>query len=265
MLSCHALHVKHGHRAILADINFELAAGQFIAILGENGAGKSTLLQALTQDIDYQGTVSFAGQDLAACNPAQLATRRAVMLQHSRPNFAFSAKALIAMGRYPITESEREREANVNEVIALLDLTALAERDITALSGGELQRVQFARCFAQLNGQRRDSSGKLMLLDEPTAALDLHHQHKVLGLAKQFARQGNVVVAVLHDLNLASLYADQVLLLADGRLQQHGAPSDVLCQQVLKPIYHTEMHINPHPVYHIPMIFSEPLKGVRHA
>ncbi|CAH9050397.1 Hemin import ATP-binding protein HmuV [Pseudoalteromonas holothuriae] len=265
MLSCQQLSIQRGQKCILQAVNFTLNSGEFVVLLGENGAGKSTLLSAICGDIPFSGNICFANKAIAAHNEQALATKRAVLLQNNRVNFAFSAAQLIAMGRYPYHESENEQAAVVNTLIAQLNLAKLAPRDITELSGGEFQRVQFARCLAQLNAHKSTTKGKLMLLDEPTSALDMHHQHLTLSKAKAFAQQGNTVVAVLHDLNLTSLYADRVLLLNQGRLCHDGKPQEVLQHSVLQPIYKTDMQITTHPNYQIPMIFSEPERGVTHA
>ncbi|TMP27340.1 heme ABC transporter ATP-binding protein [Pseudoalteromonas rubra] len=265
MLECHNLTVFRAGKQVLNKVSLTLEAGQFIVLLGENGAGKSTLLSAICDDIPYSGQILWHGHALDTLDPLTLATQRAVLLQHNRVNFAFNTAELIAMGRYPYQESSAEQAVVVDKLITLLALEKLARREVTQLSGGEFQRAQFARCLAQLNAHDPDTQNKLMLLDEPTSALDLHHQHRVLSAAQRFARQGNTVVAVLHDLNLASLYADRILLLDQGQIRSDGPPQDVLRRDVLQPIYQTGMQINLHPGYNIPMIFSEPLTGAPHA
>ncbi|MCO7186996.1 MULTISPECIES: heme ABC transporter ATP-binding protein [unclassified Pseudoalteromonas] len=265
MLECRNLSVARSGKPVLKELSFELHTDQFIVLLGENGAGKSTLLSAICDDIPYSGQILWHGHTLGTLDPLTLATQRAVLLQHNRVNFAFCTAELIAMGRYPYQESTAEQAAVVDKLITQLALEKLANREITQLSGGEFQRAQFARCLAQLNAHDPKTRNKLMLLDEPTSALDLHHQHRVLSAAQRFARQGNTVIAVLHDLNLASLYADRILLLDNGQIRSDGPPQDVLRHEVLQPIYQTGMQINLHPGYNIPMIFSEPLTGAPNA
>ncbi|MCG7560480.1 MULTISPECIES: heme ABC transporter ATP-binding protein [unclassified Pseudoalteromonas] len=265
MLECRNLTVTRAGKLVLTDLSLTLEAGQFIVLLGENGAGKSTLLSAICDDIPYQGAILWHGEPLNKHDAFTLATERAVLLQHNRVNFAFNTTELIAMGRYPYQESTAEQARVVDELIKQLALEELAGRDVTQLSGGEFQRAQFARCLAQLNAHDPATRNKLMLLDEPTSALDLHHQHRVLSTAQRFAQQGNTVIAVLHDLNLASLYADRILLLDQGQIRSDGTPQDVLRLDVLQPIYQTGMQINLHPGYNIPMIFSEPLTGAPNA
>ncbi|GMM83362.1 heme ABC transporter ATP-binding protein [Pseudoalteromonas sp. MTN2-4] len=265
MLECHNLNITRGNKHIIKNLSFNAKQGEFIVLLGENGAGKSTLLSAICDDLSFSGQVTLYNQLLSDFDPNTLAKQRAMLLQNNRVNFAFSAAELIAMGRYPYQESTKEQADTVIQIIEMLSLAHLANRDVTVLSGGEFQRVQFARCLAQLNAHKTDTKGKLMLLDEPTSALDLHHQHCTLGKAKAFAKQGNTVIAVLHDLNLASLYADRVLLLHDGYIHQDGSPQHVLKTDILQPIYRAGMQINQHPSFSIPMIFSEPLTGAQNA
>ncbi|WP_440056889.1 heme ABC transporter ATP-binding protein (plasmid) [Pseudoalteromonas sp. T1lg65] len=265
MLSCENLSISRGERRILQNINFRVEQGEFVVLLGENGAGKSTLLSAICGDIPFSGEIKLDNQSIQHIDEQILATKRAVLLQNNRINFAFSAAELIAMGRYPYHQPIATQALVVDELIIQLNLQKLARRDVTALSGGEFQRVQFARCLAQLDAHKPSTQGKLMLLDEPTSALDMHHQHLTLSKAKAFAQQGNAVIAVLHDLNLTSLYADRVLLLNQGQLSHSGSAKEVLQPSVLQPIYKTTMQITTHPTYQIPMIFSEPQRGVTHA
>jgi iron complex transport system ATP-binding protein len=265
MLKCENLSIQRGSKAILSHIHFSAHQGELVVLLGENGAGKSTLLSAICGDIPFTGSIKLNDQPMQSLDEQTLATKRAVLLQNNRVNFSFSTNELIAMGRYPYHEPIAEQSRVVEQLITQLNLEKLAHRDVTALSGGEFQRIQFARCLAQLDAHKPDTQGKLMLLDEPTSALDMHHQHLTLSKAKAFAQQGNTVIAVLHDLNLTSLYADRVLLLSQGELSHDGSPQAVLQPSVLQPIYRTTMQITTHPTYQIPMIFSEPQRGVTHA
>ena len=258
MIKCQQLRLLRGQREIIGDLDLDLAPGQVVAILGENGAGKSTLLNAIAGELSYQGTLTFKHKEIAKWPLPELARQRAVLSQSAQVNFGFNVAELVALGRYPFSETRQQQAHKVGQILDALELDGLAARQITQLSGGEQQRAQFARCLAQLDGLNPKTQDTLMLLDEPTSALDLHHQHSLLGLARQFAQQGNLVIAVLHDLNLASLYADTLLLLHQGRLVKRGSPAQVLNQQTLTPVYRTGMQINLHPGYQVPMIFSEP-------
>lgn len=262
MLECHRLNVRRGGLDVLHDLHLELEAGRLVAVLGENGAGKSTLLAAMAGELGYRGTLRLDGREISHWPAEDLARKRAVLSQSAPLSFGFNVAELVALGRYPFTESRQQQYHSVAQVLEALDLQAMARRDVTRLSGGEQQRVQFGRCLAQVDGIEDDiepeSRRRLMLLDEPTASLDLRHQHKLLSLTRAFARRGNLAIVVLHDLNLASLYADTVLLLHQGRLVKQGTPLEVLCQETLDPVYRTEMRISLHPGRRVPMIFSEP-------
>lgn len=262
VLSLQQVSVKRGQRCVLAGCNFDFKTGQFIAILGENGAGKSTLLQAIAGDLTYHGTMTYRGRELRQWSARELATERAVMEQQAYATAGLTVAELVALGRYARGEWHGESVAACKQAIApwleTFKLTALAQRELTELSGGELQRTHMARCLAQLDDGNQSATAKLLLLDEPTAALDVYHQHLSLQQAQAFARNGHLVIAIMHDLNLASVYADQVLLLQHGEPCACGRPTDVLQPQRLHELYNQPMHVSQHPQLGVPMIFSEP-------
>lgn len=212
--------VRRGGRAVLDEVSLEIDEGTLLAIVGPNGAGKSTLLGVLAGDIEAEGTALLHDRAVSAWPAAELARERAVLLQKNAVSFAFTVDDVVAMGRAPWpAEPERDREA-VDHAVARADIAHLRGRSAQALSGGEQARVALARVFAQQT--------PVILLDEPTAALDLRHQEDVLAHAADDARQGRTVVVVLHDLSLAAAYADRVALLDGGSLVAHGAPEQVL-------------------------------------
>lgn len=223
---------SHGAGPVLVRLQARLAPGRITAVLGPNGAGKSTLMAALSGLLAPQaGSLCLDGQRLAEFRPEQLAQRLACLPQDTQVAFAFSAREVVEMGRYPHRQRPSAQEAKIVE--ACMDLTGvrwLAERELSSLSGGERARVQLARVLAQIWEPPADGGGRWLLLDEPTAALDLQHQHQVMGLLRRQARQqGLGVVVVLHDLNLALRYADDGLLLAGGGAAgRHGTIGEVL-------------------------------------
>lgn len=258
MLEFSNLRVKRGNKPIIKDVTGSIGNGKFVALLGENGAGKSTLLHALAGNLPSIGEIKLSGKALSHWDEQSLATKRAVLTQQTQLNFAFGVPELIAMGRYPLSETWQMCQHKVGHYIQLLDLSSLAGRTTDRLSGGELQRVHMARCLAQLDAFSADCQGKLILLDEPTSALDVKHQHRLLQLVKSFVEQGNSAIVAIHDLNLASLYADEVILLSRGQIIQQGVTNEVLNQQALEQVYQSPMHVSAHPFLNIPMIFSEP-------
>lgn len=233
-LACIDAGFQAGGKNLLSGVTARLLPGRFCAILGPNGAGKSTLLSLLSgQRRPAQGQVQLDGRPIDSHAAAELALRRAVMPQESSVAFDFNAREIVTLGRLPHRATP---EANESEIVpnamALTGVSALGPRILNTLSGGEKARVHLARALAQLWNPRPDAASRWLLLDEPTAALDVAHQHSAMALVRRWASQGVGVVAVLHDLNLALRYADEVIVLGQGRLMAHG-PSAQLLQPVL--------------------------------
>ena len=216
VIECRNLGVGVAKGPRLATVNARLQAGRFTAILGPNGAGKSTLMSMLVGERAAQsGEVLLDGIALARHSPPQLACRRAVMPQDCAVAFDFTTQEVVELGRYPHRHQAQDDEAQiVQDAMALTGVDHLAQRSINTLSGGERARTHLARALAQIWQAREGDSARWLLLDEPTAALDLAHQHHAMRLLRQWAaEQGVGVVAVIHDLNLALRYADDVLVL----------------------------------------------------
>ncbi|MEC5341170.1 heme ABC transporter ATP-binding protein [Brenneria populi] len=245
---------QSGGRYLTQDISLEVRGGEIVAIIGPNGAGKSTLLRLLTGYLTpSRGECLLAGKPLAQWTPTALAKTRAVMRQHSGVAFAFSVQDVVAMGRAPYGR-ERQNDDIIRLVMAQTGCSDLALRDYRRLSGGEQQRVQLARVLAQL-WHPLPTPGWLFL-DEPTSALDLYHQQHLLRLLKQLTRrQPLAVCCVLHDLNLAALYADRILLLHEGRLVAQGVPEQVLREEILTRWYQADLSVAPHPEYPLPQVY----------
>lgn len=237
MIEARDIVVERKGRPILGGVHFRAAAGRLTAILGANGAGKSTLLRVLGGDLrPDSGSVRFERHPLGEWLPADLARRRAVVPQASALNFPFTVMEVILQGRAP---HRADGEQTVDDAAAFaaleaVDLVRHAGRDYTTLSGGERQRVHLARALAQVGGEGR---GRCLLLDEPTASLDLRHQHDVLRVLRKFAAGGGCVVIVLHDLNLAARYADKVVLMHYGRVLGAGDPGAVMTSDWLGIAY----------------------------
>lgn len=228
---------------ILADVSLTLAFGEVHALVGPNGAGKSTLLGVLAGDRQPDhGRVLIDGQPVTALSARALARRRSVLMQHNPVTFAFTARQVVEMGRAPWlrTPAADEDAAAVEEALAAADVAHLAGRPISALSGGERARVALARVLAQRT--------RVLLLDEPTAALDLRHQEDVLGIARAQAAAGSCVAVVLHDLDAALAYSDRVTLLDHGRIVASGAPIDVLTPDRIAAVYGQPVDVFPNPV-----------------
>lgn len=231
-----------GTRRVLDDIDLDITAGEVLALVGPNGAGKSTLLAVLAGELEPgQGSVELDGRPLTHWTPVDMARRRAVLPQSHTVGFPFTAAEVITMGRAPWQRTDRaDRDRTViAAAMAATDCTHLAGRAFPSLSGGERARVALARVLAQ------DTA--TLLLDEPTAALDLGHQEAVLTLAAERAADGAAVVVVLHDLASAAAYADRVAVLDNGRLAATGRPRDVLTEELLSRVYRYPVEVLDHP------------------
>ncbi|WP_245720384.1 heme ABC transporter ATP-binding protein [Nocardia uniformis] len=234
---------RGGGRRVLDGIDFEVRAGQIVALVGPNGAGKSTLLAALTGELDLvSGTVELDDEPLTAWTHLDMARRRAVLPQSHAVGFPFTAREVVAMGRAPWVRTDRQLrdDDHIAAAMAATDVTHLAARPFPALSGGERARVALARVLAQ--------DTPTLLLDEPTAALDLGHQEQILALARDRAGKGAAVVVVLHDLGIAAAYADRVAVLDAGRIAADGPPRAVLTTELLSRVYRHPVEVLDHPV-----------------
>lgn len=241
--------VRHGTRWVLRGVDLAVHAGELVALVGPNGAGKSTLLGLLAGDRPAdEGAVHLHGRALTAWSPVELARLRAVLPQQSTLSFPFTVGDVVRMGRAPWigTAAAASDDAAVTQALQQTDTAVFAERRFPSLSGGERARAALARVLAQQAG--------LLLLDEPTAALDLRHQELVMRMARQRARAGYAVVVVLHDLGLAGAHADRVVLLAGGLLHASGTPAQVLTPAVLETAYGVEVEVLTHPRTGHPMV-----------
>lgn len=234
--------LERGGRRLLDDVSLELRAGEVLALLGPNGAGKSTLLGVLSGDTAPDGgSVEFRGRPIGDWPLNELARRRSVLLQDNPIMFPFTVHQVVEMGRAPWRRTPFEDEDNeaIAEAIAAADIGHLGNRRVPSLSGGERARVGFARVVAGRTG--------VLMLDEPTAALDLGHQETLLELTRARAEAGDAVLVVLHDLNLAAAYADRIALLRDGRVFACDSPERVLTAETVSEVYRTPVEVIAHP------------------
>jgi len=247
MLTAHHLDVARRHNVILRDLSLSIEPGRVTALLGRNGAGKSTLLKTFAGELTgsvapngvrVTGDITLNGEPLARIDAPRLARLRAVLPQAAQPAFPFSVDEIVLLGRYPHVRRGGARHVIAHrdrdiawQALERADADALVGRDVTTLSGGELARVQFARVLAQLwpDDDAMEAGPRYLLLDEPTAALDLAHQHRLLDTVRAVAREWQLgVLAIVHDPNLAARHADSIALLAHGTIVTHGAPRDVM-------------------------------------
>jgi iron complex transport system ATP-binding protein len=236
MLSAENISCYAGNRAIVDQCSLHIRPGTFTAIVGPNGAGKTSLLKILAhENTRYRGCVKLNGVDVSGMKHRKLSQLRAVLPQHTTVNFPFTIEQIIQIGRYPHLSTTEENSRIVQEVVYRTGLNAFQGRNYHTLSGGEKQRVQMARVMAQVWDE--SSFPKYLLLDEPTSSLDLSQQHSLLSLAKEFCKRNIGVVAILHDLNLAAQYADEVLFMKQGKTTAQGLTQEIMTAQNIEKTF----------------------------
>ena len=234
VLQAESVTVSVGPMKLLDHVDLAVEAGAVHAIVGPNGAGKSTLLRALTGELEpNSGEVKLDEQPLSAWTPEALARRRACLPQTSTLSFPFTIREVVSIGRQPHRELQATAHAKADEALESVGLLERAEEGYLHLSGGEKQRVHLARVLAQLNHPEEG----LLLLDEPTASLDLTYQQLVFSIAGAWAKAGAAVLIVLHDLNQAMHHAHTVTLLHEGRCVASGPPDQVLTSEQITDVY----------------------------
>jgi iron complex transport system ATP-binding protein len=259
-----------GAKPLISEISVSFAPGKLHVIIGPNGAGKSTLIKVLARLLRPQtGTIEYDGKDVKHASEADLAKRRAVLSQAMDVAFPLTVREVVMMGRYPHFGGRPgpTDEAIVEEVMALFDVTDFTDRNYQTLSGGEQQRVNFARVLAQLwhdgaaapagNGSLPGEMCRYLFLDEPLTFLDIRHQIDFMKKVRAFADAPDVlVVGVVHDLNLAARFADQVVLLNHGRVVATGTPGEVLTLDRIRDVFVVEPSFVPTEHSHIHLIFN---------
>lgn len=239
-LEAEGLVVCHGRTRALDDLSFGLAKGELVGLLGPNGSGKSTLLRVLlgAQGFDC-GTVRLDGRPLASMSTRERA-RALTIVAHSRvPDFALRVRDVVELGRIPheglFGASNRADETAVELALDETDTLCLSDRPLGTLSSGELQRVHLARAFAQ--------GASILLLDEPTANLDPHHQLAAMQLLRGFVDRGGAALVVLHDLTLAGRSCDRLIILEAGRLRVDAPPSEALAEEFLADVFRVRSRV----------------------
>src|SRR5436190_2685037 len=242
-----------GAKQLIADISVSFSPGQLNLIIGPNGAGKSTLIKVLARLLRPDaGQVAYEGADINDASEAELAKRRAVLSQAVEVAFPLTVREVVMMGRYPHSAARPAPadEQTVDEVMDYFDVTEFSQRGYQTLSGGERQRVNFARVLAQLwrtGGTREGCSDELYLfLDEPLTFLDIRHQIDFMKKVQSFTKRPEVVtVGVVHDLNLAARFADQIVLMDHGRIVRAGQPGAVLTDDSIRSVFAVEPKFVP--------------------
>lgn len=253
MLVAKDISVLRGEKALLSSVSMSLHQGQLLMVLGPNGAGKSTLLSCLSGAIDHQsGDILLDSLPLESLSLENLAKKRAVLTQQVTMAFNFTVDQVVTLGLAPWSLSNRRADELVCRTLNDVGLYQMQARDYNSLSGGEQQRVQLARVLVQLLAGNEDLSGCYLLLDEPISALDLEQQQRVLRLLKELTLRGLAILCVIHDINLAALYGDSLLLLNKGRVAFQGSPAELTAQSYIESTYQADLIRIHHPQKAVP-------------
>jgi iron complex transport system ATP-binding protein len=250
MIELDNVSLGYDHRAILHDVNMNAKPGQILGLVGPNGSGKSTLIKGIARIIDlFSGRIVIDGRDIEAIRLDELARLVATVPQSPALPAAFTAFEVVLMGRTPhlgLLRYEGGKDLAIAwRAMAATHTQSFAERRVSELSGGERQRLIIARALTQ--------QPKAMLLDEPTANLDINHQVEILNLVRSLCREQSLTVIIaLHDLNLAAQYCDWMAMLNGGRIYAEGTPADILTVQNIKEVYGAEVCVYPHPINRLP-------------
>jgi|AntAceMinimDraft_1070359.scaffolds.fasta_scaffold17481_2 iron complex transport system ATP-binding protein len=251
MISVVKLSFGYHDKNILNELNLTIQPNEFVALCGCNGAGKTTLLKLLTGEFEknsYQGSIYINGKAIWQYPSIELAKIRAVLPQKIQLNFAFSVYEIVQLGLFSYGYiSAKKKEQWVRWALNLLEIEHFYSKPCNALSGGEQQKVQLARVLVQLLWEENNSLVRYLFLDEPTSNLDMKSQHLLLNVIKQLKTKNIGVIAVLHDLNLATSYADRVLLLKEGAIFKDGFVKDVCTSTHLSEVYDHPIHIDQQP------------------
>lgn len=241
MLEAQAVGHSFGRTRVLQDVSLKVRPGEMVALCGPNGAGKSTLLAAMAGDFaPDEGNIHLDGRIVTSLSPADLARRRAVLEQTPTLSAAFTVRELLALGIPRDVPPERVNVL-VRETLRDVALLGRADDNCLILSGGQRHRAHLARVLVQLAAS--DKACGYLMLDEPTASLDIAHQITTMRIARRAARLGEGVLVVLHDLNLAAAFADRVALMHEGRLVADGPGADIFTAERLSAIYETEIAV----------------------
>jgi iron complex transport system ATP-binding protein len=259
MIELREVSVAIGAKRIVSGVDMEARPGEVAAIVGPNGSGKSTLLKALSGELAYGGRIAVNGREVAAMKPAEAAGLRAVLPQATSLAFPFTVREIVRLGLVGGRSGARAGEAErlPERALAKVDLQGYAGRYYQELSGGEQQRVQLARVLCQVWAPVLDGRPRYLLLDEPVSSLDIRHQLMVMEAARDFAAGGGGVVAILHDLNLAAMYADRIHAMHDGRLAAAGTPGEVLNDGLIEKVFGCRLKVGALPAGGAPFVLPQ--------
>lgn len=259
MIEGRAVSVSLGSKPIVSEVDVVARAGELTAIVGPNGCGKTTLLRALSGELPYAGSIRFNGRELSAMSPLEQSAWRAVLPQETSLSFPFTVREIVKLGQTTgYAGAPTDTTQNLPELaLAAVDLAGFAGRYYQELSGGERQRVQLARVLCQVWNPVVEGKSRYLFLDEPVSSLDIKHQLTIMNIARDFARRGGGVIAILHDLNLTAMYADSVLVMRRGRRLAFGAPVDVLEDKTINDAFECRLRVGVLPRPDLPFVLPQ--------
>ncbi|VVS98924.1 heme ABC transporter ATP-binding protein [Rhizobium sp. EC-SD404] len=248
-----------GSRRVLQDVDFEAKPGDVTAIVGPNGSGKTTCLKALSGELRVDGHISVDGTDIRSLKPWQLAERRAVLQQATTMAFPFRVYEVVQLGlsRAIAGDSSDGAHRRIDQALTMVGLNGFGDRLYQELSGGEQQRVHLARVLCQVWEPVKNGSACYLFLDEPVASLDIRHQISIMQVARDYARRGGGVIAVMHDLNLTAMFADRVALFRAGRVAAFGPPADVFTDTMVHHVFDVPLAVSRLPTDDVPFVLPQ--------
>ena len=256
MLRTENISFNIGKKQILKNVSASFLPGEFNMILGPNGSGKSSFLKIFSGEINkFHGTVLYDDKKIKELRKEELAKKRAVMSQQADLGFPLLVEEVVMMGRYPhFTFNPNKKDITIcNEVIERMNLVEFIKRNYLTLSGGEKQRVQYARVLAQVWEKPIDGY-RYLFLDEPLNSLDISYQHEFLQSAVELMKDNTVLIAVMHDINLAAHYADNLFFFKEGELAVHGKPKDILTENIIEKVFNVKTKVIENPVTGKPLV-----------
>ena len=259
MIEARDVSVDIAGKRIVGGVDFDARPGEVAAIVGPNGSGKTTFLKALSGEFAYTGRIALNGHNLSSMRPAEMAVHRAVLPQATTLSFPFTVREVVKLGLVGGRSGALPGEdARLPErALARVDLDGFAGRFYQELSGGEQQRVQLARVLCQVWAPVLDGKPRYLFLDEPVSSLDIKHQLIIMNIARDFARRGGGVIAILHDLNLTAMYADRIFVMHRGRLAADGSPQEVLSDDLIEKVFDCRLRVGVLPANNMPFVLPQ--------